>query len=869
MKRPLNGTSASTLTMALLLGLGSSQSYAQENSEAEPEKLEEVVVTGIRQTLQDSLNVKRDSRHVVEALDLGDIDSIPDVTIADALTRLPGVNGARDRGNQSQAAIRGLGPRMVLGTVNNREVASSEPGRSIRFEQYPSELISQVQVYKTQSADLTSGGIAATVNLDTVSPLEYQGKALSLRAGLVEYEGGKDIPGYDTLGNRYSGSFIKTINDKFGFAIGFASQKQKNAYPSLQGWGFNTGDGQPNLPSGGGDITGNGDFAYVPWGAQAEVKQLDTQRDGVMGVLEFSPTDGIAMKYDAMYSAFDIGEKQNQTWFQDIGNWDNGQAGGYSDVTIVDNYAVAASANQWTGNVRHVIADYNQKNSVVSQGFNLEITSFDRWIIDADISYSNAERENYWNAIYLDSWGNPFSYDFQGQPSVSVPEDSASASPETADLGIDDFNEGSTLEDTLTAAEVNFNFDLGGNFFESIDFGVRHADREKEVVWTNYNISSVVGNQYQIADVEDGLLSSYSVSALDMSPFLDAPSYGELATALFGKDDFSELANVDAGAYWKVDETNQAAYAKLNMVGTLFGLDYNANVGVRIVDVETKSYSLDGDYIGNSYTETLPSASLNLFLNEAMTLRFGLSKALSRPPLDELRAGQYLDLTEQTGGGFLGNAGNPLLEPFTATNLDIAYEWYFADESLFALAVYHKDLDGYIGYDTFEIETAGLPAQIWAPTNAEGGKINGAEITFQMPLIAGFGIYSNYAYVDTDIKELAPATNPYTMAGVAEHTATMDLWYSNYGIDARLGWQYHSGYTTGFEWAGSSLRGLSDQTNLSLSIGYAINEHLSVRVQGNNLNDEPLRLNQNNNDLDLRRYDVYGKSYMIDLTFKY
>src|SRR5690606_7239567 len=103
--------------------------------------------------------------------------------------------------------------------------------------------------------------------------------------------------------------------------------------------------------------------------------------------------------------------------------------------------------------------------------------------------------------------------------------------------------------------------------------------------------------------------------ALSTSPFLDAPRYAEAANMLFGSADFNHLATVDAASYWKVDESNQAAFAKLNFMGRLFNLDYNANMGVRLVDVETKSFSLNGEHIANSYTETLPSASLNLFLN--------------------------------------------------------------------------------------------------------------------------------------------------------------------------------------------------------------------------------------------------------------
>lgn len=245
------------------------------NKEA-PVNLEEIFVTGLRISLEQSLDFKKDSSHVIEALDLSDIDAIPDVTIADALIRLPGLNGVRDRGNQSQATIRGLGPRMVMGTVNGRETPSAEPGRAIRYEQYPSELISQVQVYKSQSADLISGGVAGTINLKTASPLEHMGPMVTLRGGLVSYDGLKDIPGYNSLGNRFSAALITPISDTFGIALGGTSQLQKNAYPSFQVQDYNRGDGQADMPAGGGNLDFEGTQGYLPWGFQTEVKQLET-----------------------------------------------------------------------------------------------------------------------------------------------------------------------------------------------------------------------------------------------------------------------------------------------------------------------------------------------------------------------------------------------------------------------------------------------------------------------------------------------------------------------------------------------------------------------------------------------------------------
>jgi iron complex outermembrane receptor protein len=842
---------------------------------------EEITVTGMRKGLEDSLEMKQTAELIVEALDLSDIDAIPDVTIAEAIIRLPGVNGARDRGNQSQAAIRGLGPRMVFGTVNGREVASSEPGRTIRFEQYPSELVSGVQIYKTQSADLIAGGIAGSVNLETVSPLSYKGPQLNVRAGLIEYGGGKDVPDYGTLGHRMSGSWVKKVNDRFGFGFGAARQRQKNAYPSLQGWGFNTGgQWQDNLPAGGGDLTGHGDFGYVPWGIQTEVKKLTTDRDAALGVLEFKPSDKVKIKFDSLYTEYKINEEQNQTWYQDIGNWDNGQAGKYSNATIVDHRAVAITANEWTGNIRNVLAAYTQKNSVFSNGLNIEFTGLNSWAIKTDLAYSEAKRDNFWNALYLDDFGNPFSYDLRGTPSVTVPANSSAAKPETAELGIADGNEGSVLDDKLLSASVDFSKAFKGSL-SAIDFGARISDRDKKTIWKGYTWSNVLGlawdwNNPKPAQFPAGFLSSYTVDEIKTGPFLNAPSYRAAVAALTGgRTDFSSLGTITAAAgswpSWQVKERDIAGYVKLNFAGKLGGARYNANAGVRIEDIRSESFEIKEDgsagrSVVNSYTQALPSATFNLYLDNRRILRFGLARAISRPPLDELRAGQYISAVVFSTEG---NTGNPYLKPFTSDQIDVAYEWYFAKESLLAVATYYKNIKNYVGYTSFDVQSdSGRAIAVWAPQNGKGGHIQGVELTFQMPFTKFLGIYSNYAFADTNIKEFAPEGHPYTMAGLARHTATVDLWLSHKRFEARLGYKYHSPYTTGFEWQGSSLRRLLSEENVDLNLAYHFTDNVALRLQGSNLTNQPLRLTQDNDDLDLRRYDAYGRSFLADLTFR-
>ena len=174
------------------------QAYA-DTAAAPDTDLSEIVVTGVRQAMRDSIAVKKNSDMIGDNITTADIGQLPDVTIAEELNRLPGVNTTRDRGNASQASIRGLGPRLILGLVNGREVASSEPSQDLRWEIYPSEVLSAAIVNKTQDATLISGGLAATVDIRTLSPLDYKGPEFSFRAGPTYNSEGKDLPGYNPL----------------------------------------------------------------------------------------------------------------------------------------------------------------------------------------------------------------------------------------------------------------------------------------------------------------------------------------------------------------------------------------------------------------------------------------------------------------------------------------------------------------------------------------------------------------------------------------------------------------------------------------------------------------------------------------------
>jgi iron complex outermembrane receptor protein len=875
--KALRGALASVASLcAAPLAMGQAQDATNQST---GEELEEVLVSGYRASLEGALEIKRNSDLVVDAISGGDIGALPDVTIAESLVRLPGINGTRDRGNQSQATMRGLGPRLVLGLVNGREVASSEPSRNVRWEIYPSEVVSGVDVYKSQSADLVAGGVAGTIDIKTIRPLNYSGPELLVRGGGVYYEAGGDIPDYDPMGYRGSASFTHTIGDNFGFNLGVSAQQQKNAYPSFQGWGYN--DGSMNPGNATGDLDADGAPNPTPWGAQTEVKKLTEDRFGVNGAIGWRVGDNFELNVDAMYSKFDIDEDQNQAWYGRngiTGNWANGNAACYndplSDYTTVGETIVGATLtgnNCWVS-VTNVIAKYQEDKDLLVAGANAKWQA-GSWLINADLSHSEAERTNRWAAFRSEVYAPSMTFDMSAgnTPSLSTTFDPADPAAQSAPGWLTGISDGpDNLQDKLSAVRLDFTRDFEDKF--QLSFGARASDRSKDF-FERYeeHTSTVAGN------LPATLFTSYSVTEFDAPPLLNG-NFQELADFVYGGMPI-DMDTVVQNSIWGVDESVVEGYVKIRFEGSIGSKSLNGNFGVRVVRTETESTgfgstnggALQPVDISNTYTEMLPSINFTFNLAEDTLMRVGLARVISRPPLDELRASRQLwnQTPPPTGSG-----GNPLLNPFLANQLDLSFEYYFGKEALAAIALFYKEVDTHIGYTTEPVTIDGVTYAVTGPFNGEGGGISGAELTFQTPFsfidaLRNFGIYMNYAYVDTGVKEFYPATNPLPIEGYAQQTATADLWFNNAGWEARLGYKYHTPFSIIAGWSGSDVRTLGEETILDFSTSYQVNDSFGVRLQVSNLTNEPLRITRDNSLDRLGSYDVYGRRAMLDFTFKY
>ena len=846
---------------------------------AAQEPLEEITVTGIRRSLRDAIEVKRGSELVVDAISSEDIGQLPDVTIAESINRLPGINATRDRGNDSQAVVRGLGARLVLGTVNGREVASSEPDRNVRWEIYPSEVVSGVQVYKTQASDLIAGGVAATINIQTIQPLDYRGPDLVLRGGPVYYDGGADIPNYEPWGYRASGSWVAAHSDTFGIVIGATGQKQKNGYPSFTGWGYNDSTMRP--PSGAsdftGDINGDGTPDATPWGSQISVNGIEQTRWGLSLGTQWRPSDTFELRIDGLYSDIDIHEAQGQTVYgqNNWGNWDNSSAWAYNDpaasYTIVNGAVVAATLP--FSSVTTVISDYNEDKKLSATGLNAR-WNLDAWTIAGDISYSQAERANIWQAVRTEVYPDSMTWDTRNS---TVPTITTSQNPATMPQMAPDYRGGSSdgpehLNDELTAGALDFSRTLSGSLFTSFQFGARVSDRTKDHDRFEWFPQAPAGGVL----IPANLFTVYNVDSVNLPPVL-LGDFKTIATAAYGAAALDPSnARENLSQNWSVNEDVKEGYVKLNFAS---GERWSGNIGARFVDVKTSSEGfqqatgaaqLAPVTVDNDYQDVLPSATLKFSLADDKLLRFGAAKVVARPPLDELRASRTLT----NWLPYTGNAGNPNLDPFKATQLDASYEWYFHQESLAAAAVYYKDVSSYIGWMQEPQAFGGTTYAVSSPVNRQGGSIKGFELTFQTPFyfiphLEHFGVYSNYAYVDSTLKEAAPITSPLPGVGLAKHTATLDLWFNRGPVELRLGYKYHSPFTVIYGWNGADLQTLLEENVFDFSSSYKIRDSIDLRFQVNNLSDERLRMYRDGQPDRIGRYDLYGRRYLLDVTFRF
>ena len=910
LKRFRRSTVATCVAAAMVSAAPTTVLYAQNDDVPTPEtgaELEEIIVKGFRRSLQNSFAIKEGSEQIVEVVTAEDIGKLPDVSIAESLARLPGLAAQRLNGRGQVISVRGLSPDFSTALFNGREQVSVGDNRGVEFDQYPSELLSGVVVYKTPDASLLGQGLAGTSDLQSIRPLSVSERTMAANIRYIISEDSYNPDGDDT-GLRVNATYVdKFMDDKLGVAVGIASLDNPSQGTEFRGWGYPDVDG--NLVLGGHDSL---------------VRSSTLERDALMAVVEYQPHEDLKHTFDLYYSKFE--ETDLLRGVEGGLQWSGAQL--QPGFNATDGFI---NDGTFTG-VKYVVRnDVESRDAdLFAIGWNTDWQINEKWSAMLDLSHSGVDRDDQ----ILESYSGlgPSDQGFVDVANFSVSEEGAifsnpainyadasqfvitdplgwgGGAPEGQQVGY--LNQPS-IDDTLNQITVAARRELEGTI-SSMELGLNFKNREKEKIADEF-ILDIPGNTSEspitsmarpasigIADLS--FLGLGGLAAYDPRDILNSGGYALLRNT---NADVSEKS-------WIVDEDVLTAYAQFGISTEFMGRPLTGNFGLQIVQTDQESRAVGADSSngiiqvplsgGQDFTEVLPSVNLTLGLADAQYLKLGIARTLARPRMDEMRVSQKFSYdsgkalsTDINLSPWSAEGGNPELDPWIANSLDLSYEWYFAERAGYlAVAYFYKDLDSYV-FTTNELfdfspllPVIGGPTPVLTqgfisrPVNGEGGNIDGFEAAITLTgeifseALSGWGVTFNYTNTDSSVKADPADEEDITLPGLSDRVWNATLFYENGGFSARVSRRYRSeflGELQGFG-AGREFRIVDEEAIVDAQISYEIQEGnlagLTFYLQGNNLTDEPFTtFNVEDDERQIINYEEYGPTYLIGASYKF
>ncbi len=575
-----------TIAIGVILTLLPSTLTVTAQEDEEEEVIEEIVVTGSRATIQNSIEVKRNSDQIVDALSADDIGDIPALSIGEALETLTSAASHREQGGATEISIRGMGPFLGSTTVNGREATNGSGDRSVNFSQFPSELFNKLQIYKTQSASLIEGGVSGQISLSTLKPLDYGKRRIQSDVKFNRNPDNSNINIAETdIGRRLTVSFIDQFDlddgDKFGLSLGVQSNTTTNpeqeyrsssgyrdcrADPAVSGGLYRTSSG--NCDSGSGNLnlvvdpsTGvapdaNAPFIFVPSSRSYRQNITDDERESFFAALQYQSNGGTDLNFDFQISDRDFSEVRNDLVFAEHRRMTSG--------LTADSYVfnTDGSIGSFTNEGRvETHSQYQERlESYVGGGVSLIQPVNDRLELSFDLSYSDTSRREHILQTRLQSedndiYGNDVPadtdrprawYTLRGSPSSVMLVRIRNFDVTNHDLFADsartriDLNQ--ARDNSITAFRGDFDYDLDAGTLTSLKGGLRYSN-------LTYTSFPRVRDQRTFAD--DAIAGASEACRNETFPesgFLSEPANGE--TLITNVDDDGNVLSSGTGDTW-------------------------------------------------------------------------------------------------------------------------------------------------------------------------------------------------------------------------------------------------------------------------------------------------------------------------------
>lgn len=894
-KRLLAGVSM--VGMALL----ANPALAQDAPAGDAGSGEEIVVSGIRYSLSSAANLKRNSEGVVEAVVAEDIGKLPDISVAESLARLPGIAAQRVDGRAQDLSIRGMGPKFSVTLYNGNEVVSTGDDRSFQYDQLPPELVSQMLVYKTSDVSLSSQGLAGTVDIRTLRPLDVKDRRVTVNVRGEANSYGKLVPGISNHGERISVSYIDQFaDDHFGIALGYTHLGSPVEKKYFNPWDFGTADDLWILSNAAGDpVPGNPNMVS---GFETGNQSIDTSRDTFFGSLDYQSDGGVRSTFNYMHSTFNQHMRGTEV-LGVIAAWSPGTmpwasvVPGADLVEHVDNGTLGLT---FRGNDRRDKIDTLNWNTKVEM---------DSVTLGLDLSWSKADRvetvaEGYASNRNPVSYSVTFPSDFNSFGTMQVTgldfSDPSQFSLSTFWWGGGAYRAVADVSDETKSARLSLRKDWGDGALRYFELGATYAERSKALAYLGADYDLVGGtgcNMGSCLAVPSGLVLGTAPMQFNG---LGGAFHFDILSALTGSTPYtlSYTGNRSPTWNWDVNEKIFTGFAKL---GFGLGSNWKGTLGLQVVHADQAGNGLYVDYNGArhpysdgaKYTDFLPSLTLVGDLGTNTKLRLGLSRAATRPNMSDMRGG----ISAAVGSDlrWSGSGGNPRLKPWLSTDIDLSLEHYFGAGSYVSVAVFDKEISraiitkdvafDFTGFTNPSPFTPSSPiGTLSTPTNVDGGWVRGVEFTVALDgkaltsALDGFGVNASWSITDSNL----PGTNSdgtvnlnTSLEGLSHHVASATLYYEKAGFQFRIGERYRSGFTAtrhnAFRFVMDTIR---PELITDLQAGYTFQggplKGLGVLFEVNNVFDQPYVVTQTaNGQTVLKEYHQFGRQYLLGLSYKF
>ena len=823
------------------------------------------VVSGFRASLASAADIKQSTQQIVDSIVASDIDKLPDLNVAYALSRIPGIQVAHTfagLGGNGAVTIHGL--TQVENTIDGREVmisgGTSGGGqgagqRTFDYSQIPSALVAGIDVYKTSAADQPDGGLGGLINVRVHKPFDFgNGLTAGVTVGTT----------YSQLHNQTRPNYALLVSDSAQTGIGRIGVLVGASYQDQPWREDNIGVGNPTPAAS--VATGNPN-ALIATSYGCNTSYGVFQTTGVNAVLQWEPFKGLQLYAGTNYNQWWNVEDQVQ---MSIGLNAAASVAGSGTMFPGSTTAVqSASFTNVTGTAFGVIRDLTDRGHQYYVG--ADWTSGDL-TVKLDLSHYANAYGFYNNGVYCSAAIPGFGYNIAGTIPSGVVSGASLYDPSIYKL-VQVYNRLSPATGGATAGTLDAEYRLPKGFFTSILAGVRYAVTEEDngntgLYLGSYNLPSTNNLLSQHPGMWgpspiQNFFSGYGEPTIFQYLTSNTDTQRNANQMLAAYGDTTTTANTDATinplSLFHIDETTTALYLMPKFQGNVGGLNFDGNIGLRAVQTKedlkgfqtvTPAAVAPGGIavlgplsLSSSYTDWLPSLNYRLKLTDSLFLRLAASKTITRPNFNQISPSLTLNQNPITPSLNSGSQGNPNLQPMRSTNYDLSLEDYLSKSTLVYAAAFYKKVTGFPGSITQPQTYGGVTYQITTFANLNPATIKGAEVgyhqffTFLPAPFDGLGFEANCTYVQSSTPSTIQGYNiPLTNLSRKSYNAI--LMYEKGPFSARIAYNWRDKYVTGvsnFVNVGLLPQFVRAYADLDASLNYNITKNIEISVQGVNL----------------------------------